>query len=120
MAHRAPRHWRHRAARGRGGAQGGRAAGFDRHRALSGSPVLISAGGDEGEITANTSAGGKAVVVRGGQIMLLDAKTSTALGPLPSGLPAESVLSAVAAAWAAKVPPPSIIAGLKSFGDGRR
>ena len=52
--------------------------------------------------------------------MLLDAKTSTALGPLPSGLPAESVLPAVAAAWAAKVPPPSIVAGLKSFGDGRR
>jgi cyanophycin synthetase len=78
-------------------------------------PVLFSVGGDEEAIAAHTSAGGKAVVARSGQIVLLDGKDSTALGPLPSGLPAESVLPAVAAAWAAKVPTSTIVAGLKSF-----
>jgi cyanophycin synthetase len=80
-----------------------------------GAAVLFSAGGDEDAIAAHTSAGGKAVVARGGQIMLLDGKDSTVLGPLPSTLPAESVPPGVAAACAAKVPTASIVAGLKTF-----
>jgi len=73
-------------------------------------------------IAAHRDDGGRAVFARDGDIVLASGTNETAVlhgalalaGP---AVPAESVLAAVASAWAMQVPTELICAGLRTFGS---
>ena len=73
-------------------------------------------------IAAHRDDGGRAVFARNGDIVLASGKNETAVldGALAlagAGVPAESVLAAVASAWALKISTELICAGLRTFGS---
>ncbi len=65
-----------------------------------GKPVLFSVDSKDAALVEHRGAGGKAVFISGGQIVAVDDGKQTNLGAAPSTLPVETVLPAVAAAWA--------------------
>jgi len=66
--------------------------------------ILVSGNPDHDDIRRQREAGGRAVVVRGGQVTLISGSDETALGPLAKGSAAEVVLPAVATLWALGAP----------------
>jgi cyanophycin synthetase len=71
-------------------------------------------------IAAHRDDGGRAVFARDGDIVLASGTNETALLPgalALAGLPSESVLAAVAGAWAMQISPELICAGLRTFGS---
>jgi cyanophycin synthetase len=72
-------------------------------------------------IVAHREDGGRAVFSRGGDIVLAHGSIETAVLPCSiyvagTGIPAQSVLAAVAAAWALGISPELICAGMRTFG----
>jgi cyanophycin synthetase len=73
-------------------------------------------------MVAHRDDGGRAVFARDGDIVLASGTNETALLPgalalAGAGVPSESVLAAVASAWAMRVSPELICAGLRTFGS---
>jgi cyanophycin synthetase len=73
-------------------------------------------------MAAHRDDGGRAVFARNGDIVLASGKNETAVLPgalalAGAGVPPESVLAAVASAWAMQVPCELICAGLRTFGS---
>jgi cyanophycin synthetase len=66
--------------------------------------ILVSTEGDHDDIRRQRATGGRAVVVRGGQVTLISGSEETPLGLVANGMAPEVVLPAVATLWALETP----------------
>lgn len=80
--------------------------------ACRGEIILLAASGEQAALTEHVARGGRAVVIRQGRVVLLTGGKSEELGDAAQVKSPESLLAAIAAAWALAVPPSDMLARL--------
>lgn len=87
----------------------------DMAKLCDGSVLFYSLDKKQPALLAHRANGHRAVFVCRDVVVLVTGMSESARMPLPAGLPAESVVAAVAAAWATGIDPQLISAGLRTY-----